>query len=226
MRKWLTGVAVIGLIFNLSAVFGQDAPAAEKPVYEVALIITNDKLIPGEIYIPEGEDLRLHVLNIGKLDGQFSAPGLKEAKVLKPGKVETFLIPAALTTQDAKCTFICEKTKFKATAPILIGAPEEGKTLEVVMIGQRMKFLPEVVSVPAKQPLMVTLYSLVNLPHSDFGLLGTNIKLPYANKKLTTVEIKEGLSAGTYLLSRPGFPKQKHNIKTRFEVMEIAEESE
>lgn len=225
MRNWFSGVAVISLIFNLSAVFSPIA-AAETPAHEAVLLIAEDALIPAGIYVPEGEDLLLHVLNIRKLAGKFSVPGVSESVALKPNQVQTFTIPAAAITQEAQCQFTCKQSAFEGTAALVAGLPEAGKKLDIPLIAQRKQFLPEVVTVPAGQPLTLALYSLVGLPHADFELLGANVKLPFKTRKLVAIDVKEGLAAGTYLVSRPKFPQQKHNIKTRFEAVEMTEVDE
>lgn len=219
MKKWLPGFALLSLFFSLSGAFAEEPAGSQATSFEAALLIAEDKLLPAEICVPEGEDLQLHVLNTRKLAGKFVVPGLDKETVLKPGKVETFTIPAAMIAQNAKCQFACKQSKFEGTAALKTGFPEAGKTTEIALIGQRLKFLPEVTTIPAGQPLMVYLYSLASLPHSDFEIYGADIKLPFQNKKLVAIEIKDGLTPGTYLLSRPKFPKQKHNIKTRFEVI-------
>lgn len=226
MKKWLPGFALLSVLFSLSGVYAEEQAGSQPTAFEAVLLIAEDKIIPAEIFVPEGEDLQLHVLNIRKLAGIFSVPDLDKETALKPGKVETFAIPAALIAQNTQCKFTCKQSKFEGTAALHTGLPEAGKTMEIAMIGQRYKFLPEVTTIPAGQPLLVYLYSLASLPHSDFEIYGANVKLPFQNKKLATVEVKDGLSSGSYLLSRPKFPSQKHNIKTRFEVIAIEEEKD
>ncbi len=226
MRKWIPGIAVMSLIFNLSMAFGQEAPAGDTTAHEAILIISDDRLIPAEIYVPAGEDLRLHVLNIRKLGGKFTAPGTTEPKMLKPNQIATYTITSSQITADSACRFTCEKSAFEGTAALIVGLPEAGKKLDIPLLAQRKQFLPEVTTVPAGQPLTLALYSLIGLPHADFELLGANVKLPFKTRKLVSIDVKEGLAAGTYLVSRPKFPKQNHKIKTRFEAVEMTEVDE
>ncbi|MEW6515903.1 MAG: hypothetical protein AB1439_03210 [candidate division FCPU426 bacterium] len=214
MRKWLAGMAVIGLVFDLSLVFAQ-----EGNIHEAAVLISDDQLIPGEIYVPKGKDLRLNVLNIRKNQGQFNVPGIKETFILKPGKVQIVDIPETLLTDGAKCEFSCKKTHFSASSTIVRDIPAD-KPLEIAVIGIWKNFLPGVIEIPADVPMVLRLYAQAKSPHSDFEIYGTDVKLPFSLKKITSVELPEGLKPGTYPISRPKFPNQNHGIKSKFVVSE------
>jgi hypothetical protein len=85
----------------------------------------------------------------------------------------------------------------------------------VALLAGHKPFKPEVTRIRAHQPAVFYWRTASFIPHGEFELQGTAVRFKPKAKQLDTVELKPGLPAGTYPISRPGHARQNHRITSR-----------
>lgn len=222
MRKnvrWIVGCGLLAA--GLSAVSawtepGSPAALTTTAVMEQGLIVTAEGVFPKAVTIAENTPSSLWVVNgsgdPGTLSLQFPAPLVLE---LEKNKL-TALNLAALKPGDYEIQFKTAKSGKTMTANLRVGNTANTATAQAVaIIAGYKQFKPEVTRFKGNQPVVVYWYTSSFIPHGDLELLGTEVKFKLKHKQMEIVELKQGLPAGVYLLSRPGYPKQNHGISAR-----------
>lgn len=191
-----------------------EVPDGQEASHEAALLVGGETVTPAVLAVPAGR-LRIWVVNTGAKSLQAEWEGI-------PSQAPASLAPGKLVSLEPGVLAAGEYTLRLAGAegPRQRVAVQVGKAVssEFVLIRTFQHFYPEVTPLPAGKALTVHLYALTPAPHRDFQLLPDGPALPFAFKKLVTQNWAEGLAAGTYRISRPGYPKQRHGIHARLEV--------
>lgn len=229
MKHMLTA-AVVALAVFIGSAYPVEAKASpvlseadQERVHEGAVILTSGKPLPETVFILAGKPAMLWITNHTQGRRTIVLPDKTEI-ILKPNQSE----PAQLGELESGSVSL-EVTDTKtgtAADPINLVVDQawpEGGVESVVVVSRRL-FTPVVTRVPAGRALSLKFLSTVNLPHKDFELQGTGQSLSFKRGEVTALELPEGLEPGTYLFTRPGYPKQNHGIKARVIAVEMDQE--
>ncbi len=217
--RWMLGcgVLLVGMgAFSAWAGEAGTAPASTVADIEQGLVITADGLFPKTLYVPENTPCSLWVVNgtpdAGVLSVALSEPVVSELKKNKLTEVKLGSLAAGEHTLEFKVG----KEGAVLGGVLQVGGKANTTAAQAVTIlAGNKQFKPEVTRVRANQPVEIYWYTSSFIPHGEFELPGTEVTFKPKSKQLDKVELKQGLPAGTYPISRPGHAKQNHGITSR-----------
>jgi hypothetical protein len=214
--RWVLGCGWLLAGLGVISVWAGEPAAATIAVLERGLIITAEGIFPKELAVVENSPCSLWVINgtgeQGALSLQLPAPVVLDAQKNKATEIKV----GPLASGNYPIQFKAGKAGGILTAVLHAGSSANTTTAQAIAIMAGYKqFKPEVTRIRANQPLIIYWYTASFIPHGDLELLGTTAKFKMKNKQIEIVELKSGLSAGVYPISRPGYPKQNHAIAAR-----------
>jgi len=211
MQKTVWLSLMMFLVLGSNPVLAADAAAPAQH----GVIVTAEGVYPKVIRVAEGKPLSLWVMNgtqePGTVTLKLADPMTREVK-----KNEIFEMKTdGLASGDYALEFLAKKSSAPLAAVLRAGSGQAEAGQEIALMVGYKNVKPVESRVAANQPLTIYVYTAVNIPHRDLGIFGTETKFQLKNKQLETVELPSGLAPGTYPISRPGHPKQRHGITSR-----------
>jgi hypothetical protein len=182
-------------------------------INEFGFIISQNKFIPENVKIKVNDKIRIWMVNMDKDPIQVNVNSGIPAKVVLGFKQINKLDIETPKVGDSYDVQYINKTGVTVTAKVNV--TEDLQNNQVVILQEFQAFVPINTLVNADEPLTVHIASITWAPHNDFIIYGTDNKLPFKNGVISQLEIKDGLKAGEYPISRPNYPKQNHSIKTK-----------
>jgi hypothetical protein len=189
--------------------------SSQGKVNEVAFVINQNKFLPDEVNVTPNSVVRVWVANLDpnpvRVTLKAESPVTAELKCKQVGKLDL----QSPKIGSYEMTYTGKNGEIKKA---LLKVTPQLQNNQVVLIQDFQAFFPIKTRVNASTPLKLCVASVTWAPHHDFVIYGTEVQLPFKNGEVSLLEIKDGLKAGEYVISRPGYPGQNHGIKSAISV--------